>query len=201
MKTMTKIGVGILAMAVASVATADIDYNGLVGAAKVPDGFQGMNSSADHYYFDAATSQGVGGGYAEMWAYSGGGDDNGIGFTAFEGYPLEFWSPDGSKFDIYTVDAASAWKDWVEVRFVGLNDGDVIYDTLVRLSESATYNLNYLGIDHMQVHYFRDSGSNRYTNGDGVHTVFDNWTMIPTPGSLALLGLGGLAFSGRRRRA
>lgn len=187
-----KVAAFVAGMAVASLATADIDFEGLSGGA-VPAGYAGMNWSSDFYNLDG-TNYSTDSGYKVLGTQ--------IGFNAFASSPIWFESQDSSKFDILCVDSAAAWRNWVDVRFDGYNDGGLVYSTTHRITADVrnTIALNYLGIDRLEMHYVGDSGTNYWTGGDGTHVAYDNFKMIPAPGALAFLGLGGLTFVGRRRR-
>lgn len=170
----------VLGLCVAGVATADIDFEGTPGGA-IPAGYAGMNWSGDFYSLDG-TNYSTDSGYKVLGTM--------VGFNAFAASPISFRSQDGSEFDITALDAAAAWRNWLDIRFDGRKDGSTTQTMTVRITADVrnTVNLNFSDIDELVMTTVGDSGTNYWTGGDGTHCAYDNFVMGPPRYSMSVEG-------------
>ena len=121
-------------------------------------------------------------------------------YVALNGFASDVEISDGL-FDFVGAYFTAAWNDGLQIEITGFLNGNQVNQQTITVDTSGPtwFNLNFTGIDSLSFHSFGGVQNNNL-NGSGTHFAMDNFTYnVPSPGSLALLALGGLFLVARRR--
>ena len=103
------------------------------------------------------------------------------------------------EFDFIGVYLTAAWLDGLNVAVEGYREDALVYSqTVVVGPYSATwFDFNFMDIDSLR---FTSTGGTTVPDipGDGRHIVMDDFTFTPEPGTVLLLGLGGVFLRKRK---
>lgn len=144
----------------------------------------------DHYFFAGSGPLGELAQLVDVSAYAST-IDNGTQSFTFEGYVRSFnqSSPDTTRIVLEYLDIGSSLLDSFDSgEFSNRNSWDLVTDT--RFAPTATRSVNVRLISD------RNSGSNNDGYFDALSLTANS---VPVPSSLALLGLGAIAFMSLRR--
>jgi hypothetical protein len=94
------------------------------------------------------------------------------------------------EFDFVGAYLTAAWNNDLNINIQGFSGVTLLYSTTVVVGPwgPAWFNFNYCGIDKLIFTSY--GGTNAGLGGGGEHFVVDNFTYIPEPATLLLLGIG-----------
>ena len=104
-------------------------------------------------------------------------------------------------FDFIGAYLTAAWRRGLTIQITGSLDNVVLYEAevVVDYTEPTWFDFNFVGIDMLTLRSYGGVDV-LMPEGRGPHFVMDDFTYIPEPATLLLLGLGGLALLRRRRQ-
>jgi len=182
----------------ASAATLDFESVGTPGAqVEIPDGYGDLNWN--NFYVLNGVEQ-----YPE---YPGNGYGTGASsgvYVGFNGFADPASIVSGSTFDFISASLTAAFNEGLMLDVAGYRDGVQLYFKTVTLSTALYANLlfNWSGIDQLT---FKSYGGTPVFGKNGRQFALDDLQVVKTPIPAALpflaIGLAGLGFAARRRRA
>ena len=178
-----------------------VGFDDLSHIQTVPNGYNGLNWSN----FAALNTTG----FTPSGYVNGVVSPTNVAFNG-GGAPSEFSS--GTPFNFDSAYLTAAWHNGLAVVVQGFLAGNTVYTTNLTLNTagSTQFTFNYVGVD--RVRFSATGGTNPGFAGDGTHIAFDNLAFngpvppgiaTPAPPTMvaALVGMAGLAFARRVRRA
>lgn len=182
----------------ASAATLDFESIGSQGAQNaIEDGYGDLRWS-NFYVLD---------GDDQYPSYPNNGYGNGTAsgdYVAFNGFGAAAAFSSSSTFDFISAAFTAAWNEGLKLNIVGYRNGAELYSQTVTLTTTlySTLFFNWTGIDKVA---FFTSGGTPIVGKGGHQFVIDDLNVVQTPIPAALpflaLGLAGLGYAARRRRA
>jgi Ca2+-binding RTX toxin-like protein len=145
----------------------DITFNDLSGGELIPDGYMGFNWKVPEdnlYVLDGTTYDEQTSGYTNLANVTGGM----VAYNPYAAAPIDITKSDGSDFVFDKVSVASAWNEAQDVIFLGYNDGVLVGEQAVTLTNlgPALVDVSWGAIDHLQIQVL-----------NGNHVTFDNFFM------------------------
>ncbi len=166
----------------------------------VPNGYGGLNWSNVSYLRSSIYGGGDTG-------YKGGTVSG--EYVAFNSF-TSFATISGAVFNVDSAYLAAAWNNGLTVTVQGFLSNVLLFSqTVSNLNYSQTpgatatlVNLNFAGIDKLTFSSFGGTDASAQDVGSGTHFVMDNiaFTLVPEPGTFALVGLGLAGLGWIRRR-
>jgi hypothetical protein len=185
-------------MVICTVTTGNADvltFEGVASRTEIADGYGGLNWSnmyalnATTYTYESGYTHGLVSG--NMVAFNG------------SGSTLQA-SVDSGTFDFGGVFLTAAWNNGLNIKVTGFKDGIQLYDTIVTVNTYAPtyFDFNYRGVDSLDFTSYGGTGAKYAYGATGTQFVMDNFTIVPEPSTIILLGAGlaGLAFWRIKRR-
>lgn len=173
-----------------------VDFEAVADSSAIPSGYGGLDWTASSYVVDSSNYPGSG-------YVTGTISGTKVGLTWFEG--TFGWTTGGTDFASLSFWMTAAWRDGVDVYHELLDGG--FGGTVMgsgNLSPSRTsatqYFLTGSGVDTVTL--IPSGGTNPGgLGGDGAHLAIDDieYTLVPEPASMAVLGLGALTLMRRRK--
>lgn len=146
---------------------ANITFDDLSGEQSLQDGYMGFNWKVpgENMYVLDGTTYGDGSGYTALANSTGGM----VAFNPYASAPIDISKTDGSDFTFDKVSAASAWNTTQDVVFRGYNDGVLVGEYAVTLTNQGPtlVDVSWGAIDNLHIDVL---------NGD--HVTFDNFYMF-----------------------
>ncbi|WP_431271264.1 hypothetical protein [Dankookia sp. P2] len=145
-----------------------ITFNDLTGSeGAIPDGYMGFDWKVpgdNMYALDGTTYDDQDSGYAKLAAVTG----SIVAYNPYASAPIDIHKTDGSDFIFDKVSAASAWNESQDVVFHGYNNGQLVGELAVTLTNQGPtlVDVDWGAIDDLQIEVL---------NGD--HVTFDNFYM------------------------
>jgi hypothetical protein len=104
-------------------------------------------------------------------------------------------------FDFTGAYLTGAWNDDLEITVEGYFGDQMLYsETVVASYYNPTwFSFEFTGVDMLKFTASGGHDADPHDLGSGAHIVMDDFTFVPEPGTLSLLGLAGLAFLRKRR--
>ena len=150
----------------------------------IPDGYGGLNW--DHFYYMNVP---------ELLPMPSSGYHNGLVSGECVAHNTGYFNVVGISGNPFTFEGAwltAAWRDELNVQVEGFLNDSLIYSTTITVDTTGPtwFDFNYISIDELSFSSYGGTPNPEYSPQEGYHFVMDNFTYVPEPNSLALLGLG-----------